>query len=52
LLPLPRIGGILGTGFSKSQPWELLKALVLAMLAAANALLLTVRWRVGRQQGR
>jgi hypothetical protein len=50
--PLPKIGGILGTNFSKAKPWQLLKALVLAMLAAANALLLTVRWRVGRVQGR
>jgi hypothetical protein len=52
LPPLPRISDLLGTGFPRSNPWELLKAVVLAMLAAANALLLTVRWRLGRAQGR
>src|SRR5262249_37580600 len=47
--PLPRIGGVLGAAVTKT-PWTILKALVLAMLAAVNALVLGIRWRVGRQQ--
>jgi hypothetical protein len=31
-----------------SNPWQILKTVVLAMLAAANMLLLTARWRIGR----
>jgi hypothetical protein len=30
----------------------MLKAIALALLAAANALLLSLRWRLGRLQGR
>jgi hypothetical protein len=49
---VPRLGGVLGTAVSTSHPWEILKAVVLAMLAAANALLVAARWRLGRLQGR
>jgi hypothetical protein len=49
---VPRLGGILGAGISTSRPWELVKTVVLAMLAAANVVLLALRWRLGRLQGR
>jgi hypothetical protein len=39
---VPRLGG------ATSNPWQILKTVVLAMLAAANMLLLTARWRIGR----
>jgi hypothetical protein len=48
---VPRLGGVLGAGISTSHPWEVLKTVLLAMLAAANFVLLAVRWRLGRQQG-
>lgn len=46
--PLPRIGGVLGTAFSKPHPWEILRAVALGLLAFANAVLLAIRWRIGR----
>jgi hypothetical protein len=49
---VPRLGGVLGAGISTSRPWELLKTVLLATLAAANAVLLALRWRLGRLQGR
>jgi hypothetical protein len=50
--PITGIGGVLGTAVSKMRPWPILKAIALALLAAANALVLTLRWRLGRLQGR
>jgi len=49
--PLPRIGGVLGASVTKT-PWTIVKALAVAMLAVVNALLLGIRWRVGRLQSR
>lgn len=46
--PLPRIGGVLGTAFSRPHPWEILRAVALGLLAFANAVLLAIRWRIGR----
>jgi hypothetical protein len=51
LPPLPRIGGVLGAAVTKT-PWTIVKGLVVAMLAAVNAVLLGIRWRVGRLQSR
>jgi len=51
LPPLPRIGGVLGAAVAKT-PWTIVKGLVVAMLAAVNAVLLGIRWRVGRLQSR
>ena len=48
---VPRLGGVLGAGISTSNPWQVLKTALLAMLAAANVVLLAVRWRLGRLQG-
>jgi hypothetical protein len=50
--PITRVGGFLGTAVSKTRPSPMLKAIALALLAAANALLLSLRWRLGRLQGR
>jgi hypothetical protein len=47
--PLPRIGGVLGASVTKT-PWTFVKAIVVAMLAAVNAVVLGIRWRVGRLQ--
>jgi hypothetical protein len=33
-------------------PWSIVKAIVLALLAVVNALVLGIRWRVGRLQAR
>ncbi|HST16979.1 MAG TPA: hypothetical protein VLK36_04875 [Gaiellaceae bacterium] len=49
--PLPRIGGVLGAAVTKT-PWTIVKAIVVAMLATVNALVLGIRWRVGRLQSR
>jgi hypothetical protein len=49
---VPRLGGVLGAGITTSNPWEVLKTVLLAMLAAANLALLAVRRRLGRLQGR
>jgi hypothetical protein len=50
-LPLvPRIG-VLGAAVAKT-PWSILKMLVLALLAVVNALVLGIRWRVGRLHAR
>jgi hypothetical protein len=42
---------VLGAAVTKT-PWTIVKALVVAMLAVANALVLGIRWRVGRLQSR
>ncbi len=49
--PLLRIGGVLGASVTKT-PWTILKAIVVAMLAVVNAVVLGIRWRVGRLQSR
>ena len=49
---LPRIGGVLGAAVTKEHAWSIVKALVLAMLAVANALIVAVRWRLQRFQAR
>ncbi len=49
--PLPRIGGVLGASVTKT-PWTIFKAIVVAMLAVVNAVVLGIRWRVGRLQSR
>jgi hypothetical protein len=49
-LPWPR--GAPGAGLSVSHPWQLLRTVILAMLAAANVLLLALRRQVGRSQNR
>jgi hypothetical protein len=49
---VPHLGGILGAGVSRSRPWELLKLVALALLGAANAVLVALRWRVARLQDR
>jgi hypothetical protein len=51
LLPSsPQSGGLLGAGLSVSHPWELLRTVVLAMLAGANAVLFALRRKAGRPQ--
>ena len=51
LLPSsPQFGGLPAAGLSVSHPWELLRTVVLAMLAAANAVLFVLRRKVGRPQ--
>ena len=45
---VPHVGGILGTDISRGRPWDVVKVAVLAMLAAANVLLLAVRRRIAR----
>lgn len=44
---LPRVGGVLGAAVTKA-PGSFIKGIVVAVLAVANALLLGIRWRVGR----
>jgi hypothetical protein len=47
---VPRIG-VVGAAVVKT-PWSIVKAIVLALLAVVNALVLGIRWRVGRLQAR
>jgi hypothetical protein len=50
LPPLPRIG-VLGASVAKT-PWSVVKGIVVALLAVVNAVLVGIRFRVGRLQAR
>lgn len=41
-----------GPGAPAERAWELLKTIILTTLVAANGLLLTIRWQLGRWQSR
>jgi hypothetical protein len=47
-LRLPWPGRVLGVGLGASHPWQLLRTVLLAMLIAANLVLLVLRRQVGR----
>jgi len=49
---VPHLGGVLGSDVTRERPWELVKLVVLGMVGAANAVLLALRWRIARLQGR